>query len=235
MRERNAGLGEWLLQLLFPARCLFCGALVPPEENHPLRNVCEACEKERLQTPLLRRYSLPGAGEAGFSVFSAAAYEGGFRKTLYRFKFRGEKSLSKPLGKLLAETARQTGQSFDGVAWVPMTKAKKRKRGYDQSELLAREAAKTLGLPCLPLLEKRKETETQHQLPRRQRLSNVKNSYEARPEARGKALLLVDDIVTTGATLRECAKALYEAGAARVTGLCAADCAAVRTEGEGSP
>ena len=129
----------------------------------------------------------------------------------------------------MAETARQTGQSFDGVAWVPMTKAKKRKRGYDQSELLAREAAKTLGLPCLPLLEKRKETETQHQL------SNVKNSYEARPEARGKALLLVDDIVTTGATLRECAKALYEAGAARVTGLCAADCAAVRTEEEGSP
>ena len=157
-----------------------------------------------------------------------------FGKRCTGLSFGEKRAFPSPWEKLLAETARQTGQSFDGVAWVPMTKAKKRKRGYDQSELLAREAAKTLGLPCLPLLEKRKETETQHQLPRRQRLSNVKNSYEARPEARGKALLLVDDIVTTGATLRECAKALYEAGAARVTGLCAADCAAVRTEEEGS-
>lgn len=229
MKKQNAGLGEKLWNLIFPARCLFCGKLVPPGEC-----ICEDCRKERPQAPFLRRYSLPGAGAEGFSVFSAAAYEGGFRKTLYRYKFRGEKGLSKPLGKLLAETAGQTGQSFDGVTWVPMTKAKKRKRGYDQSELLARAAAKELGLSCLPLLEKVRETETQHQLPRRQRLSNVKSAYRAGQEAQGKALLLVDDIVTTGATLRECAKVLAEAGAVRVTGLCAADCAAIRTEEEKS-
>ncbi len=230
MNGKSAGPGEWILNLFFPARCLFCGTLLPPGHC-----VCEDCRKEHLsKPPLVRRYSLPGAGAEGFSVVSATVYEGGFRKTLYRFKFRGEKGLSRPLGKLLAETAEQTGQSFQAVTWVPMTKTKKRKRGYDQSELLAKAAAKALELPCLPLLEKARETETQHQLPRRQRLSNVKHAYEAKPECRGKAVLLVDDIVTTGATLRECASALYEAGAVRVAGLCAADATAVKTEGEKS-
>ncbi len=209
-------LGERLLCFLFPARCLLCGQVVPAGKTF-----CGSCEGEVPETPCRRRYSLPGAGAEGFRIISPAPYEGGFRKALYRFKFQGQRALAKPLGRLMAQAA--AGEKFDGVTWTPMTAKKKRKRGYDQSQLLAKETAKALQLPCIPLLEKVRENGVQHQLSRRERAKNVKNAYRAKEQAAGLSLLLVDDIVTTGATMKECAGALYAAGAKKVTGLCAAD------------
>lgn len=223
--KRSAGLGERLLCLLFPARCLLCGKIIPQQELF-----CQSCAKDVPEEPCQRRFSLPGSGAEGFRTLSPLSYRGGFRKTLYRYKFRGQKALAKPLGRLMAQTVRKTGASFDAVAWVPMTKQKRRNRGYDQSELLAKTVAEILVIPCLPLLEKVRETGTQHELSRKERIKNVKNAYQAIWEAKGKSVLLIDDIITTGSTLSECAGELYEAGAKRVFGLCAADAQIVRTE-----
>ncbi len=214
----QAGMGERLLCLLFPARCLLCGDLVPPGEAF-----CESCRRDVPEVPCERRYSLPEAGAGGFRVLSPFAYEGGCQEALGQLKFQNYRALAKPLGRLMAETALDLDGIFDGVTWTPMTRKGKRRRGYNQSELLARTVAKALDLPCLPLLEKARETRVQHTLSREERLKNVEGAYRAKPEAAGKSLLLVDDIVTTGATQRECARALYRAGAGKVAGLCAAD------------
>ena len=103
-----------------------------------------------------------------------------------------------------------------------MSPKKLQQRGYNQSQLLAKALAKELGLPWWTLLEQARETATQHDLTRAQRADNVRGAYRARAEAAGQRLLLVDDIVTTGATLRACAQALYEAGAQSVGAVCAA-------------
>ncbi len=229
MSKLAAGLKEKLLSLLYPARCLNCGKVVPQGGLF-----CPACKRVAPERPYLRRFSLPGAGAEGFMILAPMSYVGGFRTTLHEFKFRGRKALAFPIGRLMAQTAAAAGDRFDAVVWTPMEKRKRRKRGYDQSELLAKAVAEELALPCLPLLEKVRDTGVQHMLSRRERESNVKGAYRAGNSAAGKALLLVDDIVTTGATLTECAKALYAAGAIKVTGLCAADSPAAGTPAVGT-
>lgn len=122
--RQGAGLGERLLCLLFPARCLLCGKVIPARECF-----CEDCAKDVSEEPCQRRFSLPGSGAESFRVLSPLPYQGGFRKTLYQYKFRGQKALAKPLGRLMARTICKTGGGFDAVAWVPMTKRKRRERG----------------------------------------------------------------------------------------------------------
>lgn len=210
---------ESLWNLLFPARCLVCG-----ERIEPGGVFCNHCRKSSLGPPLERRYSLEGSGAEGLWIISPMEHRGGWRNSLYRFKFRGKRALAAPFGRAMADALRQaSGQTFDCVAWVPLTDRRRWKRGYDQSELLARAVARELGLPCVPLLEKVKNTRIQHDLSRREREKNIKNAYRADRQAEGKRILLVDDIVTTGATLRECAAALYKAGAGRIFCLCASD------------
>ena len=223
----RAGLKERFWSWFFPARCLLCDTVIPAGETF-----CRDCVKKLPEKPFSRRLALPGAGAEGFPVFSSLSYEGGYRQTIYRFKFRGQKDLAKPMGRLIAETARTTGISFDAVTWVPMTAQKRKQRDYDQSELLAKAAAMELELPCLPLLKKVRENQTQHELSAKQRWLNVKNAYRAENEVQGKVLLLVDDIVTTGATIGECAKVLYGAGAKAVVGVCAADAPESGMKGE---
>lgn len=202
-----------LLALWFPSRCLLCGRVVEPDELF-----CPACWKERPESPEVRRFRLPRA----FSVYAPLRYEGGFRKTLHALKFQGEKGLSEPVGQLMASVAEPLPHP-DLVTWVPMTPEKKRGRGYDQSELLARAVARALNCPCLPLIGKTRDTATQHELSEKERVKNVKGAYAADSLAKGKTVLLVDDIVTTGSTISECALALYAAGAKDVVGLCAAN------------
>lgn len=217
MREdvSRPGWGERLLFLLFPARCLWCGKAVLPEEFF-----CRECAG-LVSAPKPRQFKLERTGRV-LEVRAPALYRGGFRETLHRYKFQEQKGLAGQLGRLMAGQALPFGAEFDAVAYAPLSRQSLRDRGYDQSGLLAGRIAKALGVPLRPLLEKTKETKRQHTLGRAERLTNAKDVYRAKPETAGKTVLLVDDIVTTGATLCQCAEALYEAGAARVCGLCAA-------------
>jgi len=112
----------------------------------------------------------------------------------------------------------------DLVTWTPLSKKHLRRRGYDQAQLLAEGAADRLGLPAAPLLEKFRNTKSQSRLEDpAQRRANVDGAYRlldgARRQCRGRRVLLVDDVVTTGSTMGECAALLKQAGAASVVGL----------------
>lgn len=220
---RPLGWRERLWCLFLPARCLCCGRAVRPE-----RLFCPGCVPALPKEPLSREFPLPGGGF--LAVAACFPYEKGFRRTLHRLKFQEERALARPLGTLMAEAASSLGEELDGVTWVPMSPQKLRRRGYNQSELLAKAVAKELGLPAWDLLEQVRETDTQHNLTRAQRADNVRGAYRAKGAALGKRVLLVDDIVTTGATLRACAQGLYGAGAQKVCAVCAANTAFSRRE-----
>ena len=211
--------------LFFPARCLTCGKAVRAQ-----RLVCRACAASLPQKPFFQEFPLPRAQEGRLEVVAPLSYEKGTRRTLRRLKFQEERALARPLGTLMAEAASSLGEELDGVTWVPMSPQKLRRRGYNQSELLAKAVAKELGLPAWDLLEQVRETDTQHNLTRAQRADNVRGAYRAKGAALGKRVLLVDDIVTTGATLRACAQGLYGAGAQKVCAVCAANTAFSRRE-----
>lgn len=145
-------------------------------------------------------------------------YEGVARRLVHALKFRGHDILAAPSGALMAATARAHG--FDlgsgAVVPVPSTTRRNRERGYDPGALLAEEVARRLGRPFRALLSRIREVPPQSTLPAGQRRRNVQGAFAASPAARGADLLLVDDVMTTGATAFEAARTLREAGASRV-------------------
>jgi ComF family protein len=141
-------------------------------------------------------------------------YSGSLEKVLHAFKFERHDFLNDPLASLLEELIGD--MTFDALVPVPMSRAKERKRGYNQAERLARALSQRTNIRCELLLSKRAERATQSRLPRAERAKNVRGAFKASERANGKAILLVDDICTTGETLRVSADELLRAGAARV-------------------
>ena len=146
----------------------------------------------------------PQVGSAdGLSV--TLFYEGAVRESFLRFKFSGRDFYADVYGTWMAGRIRdELGRGFDGVCWVPVSKKRRRSRGYDQSELLARKVAAELSLPTCAALQKHAERNPQSQLKDAAlRQANASGAFSVRPDAdvSGKTLLLIDDIVTTGATL----------------------------------
>ena len=139
-------------------------------------------------------------------------------RILHALKFERHDFLDDALAALLEETLRARGDlAFDAVVGVPMGRARERRRGYNQAELLARALARRLGAACdMTLLTRRAERATQSTLPKRERAANVRQAFAASSRVKGTSILVVDDICTTGETLRACATALRRAGASRV-------------------
>ena len=149
---------------------------------------------------------------------AAARYEGPLREALHALKFGGRRALARPLADLLLE---QCGAALPGdvaaVVPVPLARDRERARGFNQAGLIAERLARRLGLP----LERRwlvrvRATAPQTELAAAERRANVRGAFRAVPDVRGRHVLLVDDVLTTGATLAECARAAAAAGAARV-------------------
>lgn len=201
--------------LFFPERCLLCGRVV-----HPGVLFCAPCEEALPPPPPLRRIGVPGHVPA--PTAAVMPYRGRWRRCILRYKFQGCRSLARQMGWLMAQaSAALPAGGFDAVVYVPLGKKRLREREYDQSQLLAQNIGRFLGIPVLDALEKVKSTKTQHELSRTERLHNLDKAFRCKAGLEGKRMLLVDDIVTTGATLRECAGELYQAGAAEVCCLCA--------------
>jgi ComF family protein len=150
-----------------------------------------------------------------------AAFTGPVRAALHALKYRGERRLAGPLGAAVAERWRATGRGGDALVHVPVHPDRMRERGFDQAQDLARAAARRLGLPAVGALERVASTRAMHALGREARASNVGGAFRVRPRARpevaGRWMVLVDDVMTTGATLSGCAAALLEAGAVAVS------------------
>jgi ComF family protein len=152
-----------------------------------------------------------------------ATYSGPVRDAIHALKYRGERRLVAPLALALADRWRVAGRGGELVTWVPVHPSRRRERGFDQAEELARHMAARLRLPVAPLLARRQRTAAQHALGQAQRRANTAGVFVARddamPRLRGRWVLVVDDILTTGATLGGCADALLEAGASAVSAI----------------
>ena len=149
---------------------------------------------------------------------SFGEYRGALERLLHALKFRRHDFLDDALASLMEETLRARGDlAFDAVVPVPMAPAKERRRGYNQAALLGRALARRIGAGCdMTLLRRAGERATQSTLPKRERAANVRGAFSAASRVKGKSILVVDDICTTGETLRACATALLGQGASRV-------------------
>lgn len=206
-----------VLDLLFPPKCVFCGALLEDSE----KGMCARCQRE---LPWL----LEGEAEQKGEFFSLCAaplrYQEKVRESIHRYKFQGRRGYHKLYGHLVAQCVHDhLDGRYDLISWVPLSRRRKKERGYDQAFLLASAAAAELGAPLAETLRKARNTTAQSGLSEAsQRRANVLGAYvPADPrQVEGRRVLLIDDVVTTGSTLSECARTLRTAGAADV--VCAA-------------
>lgn len=199
-----------VLDFLFPPKCMFCRKVLPVGQ----RGCCSICEQKLIQ-------DLPPRRGVNFTTcYAPMIYEGTVRDALIRFKFRDRPGYATELGKILADCIREnlSGQ-YDIITWVPVSEKRLKQRGYDQAMLLAMAAALALDDVAVETLKKRKDTPAQSSLDSAdQRRTNVIDAYEiVDPElVAGQRILLIDDIITTGATLEEASRTLKRAGAASV-------------------
>lgn len=223
---------NYLRCIIYPNRCIFCGEIMPPD-----RNICDSCNEN---LPWIRgevccecgsQKEDCQCGKRHGSYYDGVAsvfyYRDGVRDCIHRFKFQGDRYAYKELGSLMAKClSERFGETeFDFIAYVPMEKKRRRKRGYNQSELLARRIAEESGIPLGEnLIEKIYKTNVQHECDMLERKGNLLGAFEINPSfsVKGKTILLVDDIRTSGATLSECGKMLYLNGADKVLCLTAA-------------
>ena len=204
--------GEALLDLLFPPKCPFCQRLL----HDPRAPLCPNC-----QASLPWLTGRAGERRVDFTqgCWSPLAYQAQVREAVQRYKFAPAPAYGRPFGLLMAQCARDQGVEAELVTWAPLSKKRRRKRGFDQGELLARTVGECLALPVLPLLEKSRHTVPQSSLPDgAARRAKAVGAYSLLPGGRieGGRVLLVDDVVTSGATLSECARLLCQGGAKQV-------------------
>lgn len=208
---------QWILDLLYPPKCTFCRRIVSDS-----RIICQECEKK---LPYTNERTGRRKLDTVPVVVSPLLYEGSVREAMLRFKFQGASGYSAAFGELLASEIEKSGIQTDCITWIPLSRKRLRKRGYDQARLLAEETAASLHMPCVSLLEKTRNNPAQSGvLNREERKRNVQGVYRfcGKEQIEGKKILLIDDILTTGATMEEAAKVLRLAGAETVYGAAAA-------------
>lgn len=211
-----------LWELLFPPKCVLCRGILGKEEL----DLCHGCRK--------KAPAYDGRRDKLRFVQKCTAvwyYEDAVRRSLLRYKFHNARSYAQCYGRMLAmKTLEDLPEKIDLITWVPIGPKRKRKRGYDQVELLAEAVSRELSVPAAKLLRKPRDNKPQSGLDTAEsRRGNVLGVYEVcDPEMiRDRNILLLDDIVTTGSTVSECARMLQSAGAKHV--YCAA-VAAVRNQ-----
>jgi ComF family protein len=208
-----------VLDVLLPPACPGCG-----REGEI---VCSGCGQA-----LTRREAEPGGVPLGLAARQppgivqlewCAAYNGPARACLHALKYDGERRLVQPLAAIMARRWARAGIGGDVLVPVPVHAARKRQRGFDQAELLARAIGQHLSLPVANAVRRASKTTAQHALGRQARASNVGHAFAPDPalanEVRGRWAVLIDDLTTTGATLSGCAQALYDSGAVAVSAL----------------
>ena len=155
-------------------------------------------------------------GECYETCYAAYYYEGNVAESIRRFKFAGRSHYAQAYGRLLGMLILRERIEFDLISWVPISDQRAAKRGYRQSKILAQATAKEIGANAVQTLRKIKDNVAQSSLKKPQdRKDNVSNVYKAVAEENfsGKRILLIDDVITSGATLSECARTLKKAGA----------------------
>lgn len=223
------------LDLLYPALCPVCALRLGTGRRDPLCGACWA-GIERIGPPGCGTCGVPFAlfegavalppgvaVECGACIAdppaydyarAAAHYRGPLREALHALKFRGRRALGQPLGDLLVECCALPRPGLDAIVPVPLAATRERERGFNQAGLLAQRLAPALGAPIRARwLVRVRSTPPQSDLGAEERKANVRGAFAAAPDVAGHHVLIVDDVLTTGATVAECARALRAAGA----------------------
>lgn len=239
LREELSFLGRETLRIVLSSPCIVCGSELPLVSPHA--SCCRPCWRvlPRIEDPRCRRCATPWIGspfaDADFLCLDCAGreedpleqidawgeYRDGLERVLQAFKFRRHDFLDRPLNELLLERwDAWPERDFDAVVPIPLHPRRLKARGYNQAELLARMFCLRTGLPIRSsLLVRIADTAPQSTLHRDDRMRNVRRAFRGAGEARDKRILLIDDVCTTGSTLRASARALLRAGAASVSAL----------------
>jgi len=202
---------SWIGNLMFPPKCVLCGEILTKEET----DLCHHCRVEAPACPT-------GKGKLSFldSWTAVWYYKGDVRESLHRFKFRRARHYASVYGRFLAmRLLQEHPEGFDLLTWVPISRRRKWQRGYDQVELLAEAVGQQLGMEPVRLLRKVRNNPPQSGIiGAAARRANVLGVYRTvqQEQIPGKRILLLDDILTTGATAGECARVLLTAGAKEV-------------------
>ena len=224
---------DTLLELFYPSNCVGCGQ---PQDVGVL--LCEQCKETspRVQAPFCRRCSRPFEGiivgefscpncedrpPAFDCVVSTYQAKGVLRELIHRFKYGRQFYLRRVLTDFLVEAmqdVRIQGNPADYLVPVPLHPTRFRERGFNQADALAETLSQRTQLPILRCLERRRYTNTQTRYDRQERMQNLRNAFSLRKnsDVREKHLVLLDDVLTTGSTLHECALVLRAAGAESV-------------------
>jgi ComF family protein len=233
-RRKMQGIIKGLLDLIFPPLCAFCSTPLPEDEGD---EICPEClgNIRFISPPICPKCGLPFPMEMGEdhlcgqclgrhwhfgSARALGLYEGPIREAIHLLKYRERSFLAKPLIGLLDRGYPFIAYgSYDLLVPVPLHPKRLRERGFNQALLLGRVIGRRKGVPCMAsALKKARWSLPQIDLSPKEREANVKGSFAVadREVIRGKRVLLIDDVMTTGATVNECARALLEAGAGEV-------------------
>lgn len=203
------------------SRIPLCAECLRPPEPFHAEYFCQSC-----RTPFLNAFPLDDQGRCalcrsarrGFdAAYCFGSYVGLLREWIHLYKYARIKPMSDPLGKLLVQAVPRD-ESFDAIVPVPLHWLRQWRRGFNQSEVLARGLGRRLGLPVICGLRRVRSTQVQAGLSNTARRQNVAQAFRSRRgrSVAGKRILLIDDVMTTGSTAAACALALKRAGAARV-------------------
>lgn len=221
----------FLSRLLFPEKCPLCGEVLPLNSRYCKctklevksigKDFCEHCgsNAEDCSCDIENAIRLE-------HITAPFVYSGVIRSDILSLKFKSRKRLARDLAHSMAIRFSEVypDVEIDTVTFVPMTEFSMRERGFNQSELLAKNVSKAFFLNCENLLEKTVETKKQHDLTAKERMNNLDNAFRIKENAsvKGKTVLLCDDIKTTGTTLYKCCNVLLENGATDIYCLCVA-------------
>lgn len=203
-----------LLDLAFPPKCVFCHELLWNEDNSSI------CSKCRSNLPRTTATNCTTPVDFTVKCISPLLYRGFVRESIQRYKFHRCDFYCKTYASLMKECLENHADiKIDYITWVPLSRKRLRSRGYDQAKLLADSLARSLNIPIWGMLKKIHHTKAQSTLKdKSERRANIAGAYSLVPhtDISGLHILLVDDVVTTGSTLSECAKILLLGGAESV-------------------
>lgn len=201
-----------ILDFIYPPKCVLCNKVVVKSGEY----VCEKCNTQLKPEAKIQFLD----EDKTLKCLSTFKYRGSIKNSIWRFKFRGYKDYSKFYAKFMAKEIKNTFKNveFDFICFVPLRSERLKNRGYNQAECLARDISSIIGVPCRDALVKIKSNHVQHELDLIHRKDNVRGVYDvnANIDVSDKTILLCDDIITSGSTLSECVKVLFEKGAKNI-------------------